>query len=345
MTTTSTSAPDEAAARQPARAERLIDAHVHIVGRGSGGTGCWLRTAWWRGPFHAWLVRSIGLPLSALRGDLDGLYVERLLELVRGSSLDAAVILAQEEVYDADGHKLTNHGTFHVPNSYVLRLAREHPEFLAGVSIHPARHDALEELDRCVAEGAVLMKCLPNCQNIDCGDRRYTRFWERMAETGLPLLAHTGGEYTLEVVRPEYADPRRLVLPLECGVTVIAAHCATRSGLFDPQYFPIFAELTRRFPRLYGDTSAFLVPNNRSRGAVLAECLRAPMSDRLIHGSDYPVAVCGHWAWARGFLPWPVFRRWQRHPNPIERDYQMKLAMGFPVATVSRINALLPRGA
>jgi len=205
----------------------LIDLHVHVVGNGSGGTGCWLRTAWWRWPFHAWLVRSVGLPVSALRGGLDQLYVQRLLELVQHSSLDAAVILAQEEVYDDQGRKLTGVGTFHVPNQYVLDLARRHPAFLAGVSVHPGRPDALDELERCLAGGAVLMKCLPNCQNIDCSDRRYTRFWERMAEAQLPLLAHTGGEYTLHVVRPEYADPRRLALPLECGVTVIAAHCAT----------------------------------------------------------------------------------------------------------------------
>ena len=31
------------------------------------------------------LVRAVGLPSSALTGDLDGLYAARLLELVRGS--------------------------------------------------------------------------------------------------------------------------------------------------------------------------------------------------------------------------------------------------------------------
>jgi len=42
---------------------------------------------------------------------------------------------------------------------------------------------------------------------------RFTRFWERMAEAGLPLLAHTGGEHTVPVVRPEFSDPRILELP------------------------------------------------------------------------------------------------------------------------------------
>src|SRR5215471_1477506 len=114
-----------------------VDAHVHVVGNGSGGTGCWLRVRGWHRPLAAMMLRHIGLPPGAMKGDLDRLYLERLLELVRGSSL-----------------------------------------------------------------GAVMMKCLPNCHNIDCNDRRYTKFWERMAAAKLPLLAHTGSEHTLPVVRP-----------------------------------------------------------------------------------------------------------------------------------------------
>src|SRR5438034_4729764 len=151
-------------------------------------------------------------------------------------------------------------GSFYVPNDYVLELARQHPEFLPAVSIHPARRDAIEELDRCITEGAAMMKCLPNCHNIDCCNPGYTRFWERMAEAGLPLLAHTGGEHTVPVIRKDYSDPRILKRPLEIGVTVIAAHCATKSGLTDREYFDVFADMTKQFPNLYGDLSAFNVP-------------------------------------------------------------------------------------
>ncbi|HTG44277.1 MAG TPA: hypothetical protein VK633_07065, partial [Verrucomicrobiae bacterium] len=140
-----------------------IDCHVHIVGNGSGGSGCWIRTPFWRYPLQAMMVRHIGLPAAALKGDLDALYVQKLLEWVRTSSLDAIVILAHERVYDSSGKLLENCGTAFVPNDYVLKLAREHPEFLPAVSIHPARRDALEELERCIEGGAVMMKCLPNC--------------------------------------------------------------------------------------------------------------------------------------------------------------------------------------
>ena len=322
----------------PLPTDAPIDMHVHVVGNGTGGTGCWLRVTGWHRPLAAMMLRHIGLPGGAMTGDLDRLYVERLLELVRGSSLSAAVILAQDEVHDESGRVMPGVGSFYVPNDYVLNLSREHQEFLPAVSIHPARPDALEELERCLAAGAVMMKCLPNCQNINCNDRRFTKFWERMAEAKLPLLAHTGGEHTLPVVRPEYADPRGLTLPLECGVTVIAAHSGTKSGLFDPEYFHVFAEMTRQFPNLYGDTSAFNVP---VRGRHIAACLREPLASRLVHGSDYPVPVHGHWAWLRGFLNWPAFRRAQRNANILERDYQLKLAMGFPPEHFTRIRRLL----
>src|SRR5436309_561926 len=218
-----------------------VDMHVHIVGTGAGGTGCWLRVKGWHLPLAAFMTRHIGLGWKAFSGDFDHLYAERLLALVRESSLGAAVILAHDEVYQENGEVMEGKGAFYVPNDYVLRLAREHKEFLPAVSIHPARPDAIEELERCAAEGAVMMKCLPNCHNVDCSNPKYTKFWERMAELGLPLLAHTGGEHTVPVVRPEYSDPRILRRPLECGVTVIAAHCATKSGLLDREYFIKFA--------------------------------------------------------------------------------------------------------
>lgn len=320
------------------KADGPVDMHVHIVGTGAGGTGCWLRVKGWHLPLAAFMTRHIGLSWKAFSGDFDRLYIQRLLEMVRGSSLSAAVILAHDEVYDEQGRKL-NLGSFYVPNDYVLRLAEEHPEFLPAVSIHPGRGDALEELDRCIARGAAMMKCLPNCHNIDCASPRYTKFWERMAGAGLPLLAHTGGEHTVPVVRKEYSDPRILRRPLEIGVKVVAAHCATKSGLTDPEYFHVFAGMLSEFPNLYGDNSAFNVP---IRGRHIPECVREPLVSRMLHGSDFPVPVYGHWGWLQRFVGWKDFRRCERLNNVLEKDCQLKRAMGFPDAVFTRIRGLLP---
>src|SRR5689334_9886531 len=101
-----------------------IDMHVHVVGNGTGGTGCWLRVTGWHRPLATLMLRHVGLPADAMSGDLDRLFIERLLEQVRSSSLSAAVILAQDEVHDDQGRVMRDVGSFFVPNDYVLSLAR-----------------------------------------------------------------------------------------------------------------------------------------------------------------------------------------------------------------------------
>jgi predicted TIM-barrel fold metal-dependent hydrolase len=311
--------------------------HVHIVGNGLRGSGCWLKVGLWHGPLAAFMVRHIGVGVSTSAPEFDEAYANHLARLVRESSLGAAVILAQDEVYDESGGKL-EFGSFYVPNDWVLKLAREHEEFLPAVSIHPARADALDELERCLEAGAVMLKLLPNCHNVDCNDARYREFWERMAEAKLPLLAHTGGEHTVPVIRKDLSDPRTLRLPLECGVTVIAAHCATKSGLTDREYVHDFCDMLAEYPNLYGDTSAFNVP---IRGRHIRACLREPVASRLLHGSDYPVPVFGHWAWMQRFVDWKDFRRCEANRNILEKDYQLKRAMGFACGHFTRIHSLL----
>jgi predicted TIM-barrel fold metal-dependent hydrolase len=319
---------------------RRIDMHVHMVCNGGGGSGGWLRL---RSRWHRWLagfmLHQLGLPADALEADLDTLYADFLLRKIRDApSIDAVVLLAHEQVYDERGELQHDRGTMYVPNDLVLTLAKQHPEFLAAVSINPARRDAVAELERCAAEGAVLMKCLPNCQNINPSNTRYRRFWETMAELRLPLLAHTGGEHTVEVVEFRYGDPKLLRLPLECGVTVIAAHCATRSGVFERDYFSDWRQMTAEFPNLYGDISALVSLN---RCGHLRDCLDPEILPRILHGSDFPVPVLGHRLWLQRWIDTPTFRRCQAIENPLERDWQYKRALGFGDETLTRLGALL----
>ena len=317
---------------------RLIDMHVHMVGNGGGGSRGWLRLRGWHRWLAGFMLRQLGVPASALEGNLEAIYAEHLLRLVRGSSMDAVVLLAHERVHDPDGTPRDDLGSMFVPNDVVLDLANNHSEFLAAVSIHPARHDALDELERCLERGAVLMKCLPNCQNIDPSDRRYQPFWERMAEARLPLLAHTGGEHTVPIVNAAFADPKLLRLPLECGVTVIAAHCGTSSGLFDHDYFDDWVRMLGEFPNLYGDVSALVSLN---RCGHLRDCLRDEIAPRILHGSDFPVPALGHRMWLQGWIDRSTFKRCQAIANPIERDWQFKRALGFSEETAGRVANLL----
>ncbi|MBW8782719.1 MAG: amidohydrolase family protein [Verrucomicrobia bacterium] len=322
-----------------------IDMHVHVVGTGTGGTGCWYRPRGLTRLGAPFLVRSVGLTSRDLAGpDFDRVYAKRLLGFVRGSSLDRALLLAHELPYRDDGTPLPERASFYVPNAYVLRLAAEHPEFMAAVSIHPSRRDAFEELERCLAAGAAALKCLPNVQGIDWNDRRHTRFLERMAEAGLPLLAHTGSERTMPVMDAKLADPRVLTRPLEIGVTCIAAHCGTGTMLVDPDYLDVFAGMTERFPHLYGDNSALAALNFRLRPSALRRLTSGPLAQRILHGSDLPVPVSGLLAWAGGMLSWRDCRAAARIENPLERDAQLKRRLGFDAATFTRSADVL-RGA
>ena len=319
-----------------------IDMHVHMVGNAASNHKCWVRVTPFKAPLYALMLRRLGLKYSQLFSpDFDDTYRDTLLTYIRESEIDAVCLLAQEAVYRDDATLWEEAGNAYVPNDYVLKLASEHREVIPAVSIHPARPDAMDELERCIEAGAAMMKCLPNCQNINCNEPAFHAFWNRMAEAGVPLLAHTGGEHTLQVINVDYADPEYLRLPLECGVNVVAAHVATGSGPFDPDYLPRLVEMMSDFENLYADTSALNVP---TRSYALRHCLDDDLlTSRVVHGSDYPVPTSSTWAWLRGLIDSDQWARLRAIQNPIELDYQTKVAAGFPEVHFIRINDLLRR--
>jgi len=319
-----------------------IDAHVHVVGTGSGGSGCWYRPRGFTKLGAPWLTKCVGLTSRDLHGpDFDRIYVQQLLNYIRSSSMGRIMILAHELPHREDGTPLPDRASLYVPNSYVLRLAQIHPEFLAAVSIHPSRKDAFDELELALAGGAAALKCLPNVQGIDWNDRRHTRFLERMAEARLPLLAHTGSERTMPVMDHKLADPRVLTRALEIGVTCIAAHCGTGTMLIDPDYLDEFARMAERFPNLYGDNSALASLNFRLRKSALQRLTQGALAGRILHGSDLPVLVSGLLAWAGGMLPWHEHKKAAKIDNPLERDAQLKRALGFSEETFTRAASVL----
>ena len=286
------------------------------------------------------MIKGLGLPASALKTGLDELYVANLLENVRESEIDAVVILAQDIPYSHSGEKMPDEAQFYVPNEYVAELGRKHDEFIPACSIHPGRPDAMDELEKCIAAKMPVLKLLPNCLNIDYMDRKYIPFWERMAEAGMILLTHTGGELTVKVYDPSFGDPKKLEILLDCGVTTIAAHSAGRSGIFDPDWTTDLLDLFKRFPYLYGDSSA-LSSINRAR--TLKHILHPEIQGRIIHGSDYPVPVSGLGPMLMGKLAWEDYRAATKIPNIIERDYQLKRRMGFGEDKFTRMDTLLKR--
>jgi hypothetical protein len=315
-----------------------LDGHVHFVGDGSNGSGCWLKLdGFFRKTQGRLLLSAAGLPASCLRGGLDLAFESRVTQLRETSGLEGLLLLAQDEAYRSDGTKIEGFGSFHVPNSYLFGVCRRNPGLFPACSIHPARLDALEELETALEAGCRVLKLLPNCLNIDCSDPRFIPFWSRMASGGMALLSHTGGEFTLPQTNPDFANPRRLTLPLEQGVTVIAAHAAGRSGLWDPDWTRQLEEMAAFFPNLYCDNSALCSPN---RWRTLSSLLEGPLRERVIHGSDYPVPSGGFGPWLGGRLAWSDWRASCQFENPIRRDAFLKTKLGFAPETFTRLDAL-----
>jgi uncharacterized protein len=271
------------------------------------------------------MAADVGLKTSPGDPALDQLYVDRLLAWIKESTLGQAVILACDDLYDETGHRFPGLSGLFVPNDYVLELSGSHPEFLPAVSVHPARSDAIEELERCAAAGAVLLKLLPCVQAVDCNRQIYQPFWERMARLNLPLLAHTGGEFSLPTHRRDLQSVETLLLPLQCGVTVIAAHCGTPALPWDQDYFDQFDQMRKSFPNLYGDLSAL---SQITHLRTLDRLRKDPR--QILYGSDYPVVSTAFWSRLKGWITKPTYQRIRSIRNPLEKKFQLTVALGFP---------------
>jgi predicted TIM-barrel fold metal-dependent hydrolase len=249
--------------------------------------------------------------------------------------LDAVVALAFDAVYNADGTRDDAATHLYVSNDYVAALAARHPRVRFGASIHPYRRDAVAELARCARAGAVLCKWLPITQRIDPADARCIPFYDALAHYGLPLLSHTGWEHVLPRLDPTVAAPARLILALQRGVTVIAAHCGTGAVPGEGSYAGQFMQLAREHERLFGDTAGMSLPNRWSNYETLMadDVVRT----KLVHGSDWPVPAYPR-PWRHG---WRTTRRLMAEHNQLRRDLLIKRDLGFDDAYWNRAAEVL----
>lgn len=326
---------------KPNNSLRKIDCHVHLVGDGSSGSDCWFSLpTLWKKFLGRMMIKGVGLPLSSLEDELDELYSNNLVQNIQDSGIDAAVVLAQDIPYSDSGEKMPDEAQFYVPNEFVAALGKKYEEIIPACSIHPGRPDAMDELEKCIEARMPVLKLLPNCLNVDYTDKKYIPFWERMAEAGMILLTHTGGEMTVKVYDASFGDPKKLEILLDCGVTAIAAHSAGRSALFDPDWTTDLLEMFTRNSNLYADNGA-LSSINRAR--TLKHILPDDIQNRILHGSDYPVPVSGLGPMLMGKLSWKDYLSCAKISNIIERDYQLKIGMGFKEKTFAKMDELLKK--
>jgi predicted TIM-barrel fold metal-dependent hydrolase len=312
----------------------IVDCHVHVCATTPGhGTVSPLLRRRFSFVFMRW---RLGVPFFADDERIERAVEDRLAQTVQQTKeIDAAVVLAFDRAYSDDGRPDDANTHLFVTNDYAAALPRQHPKLLFGASVHPYRPDALAELERCVALGAVLLKWLPLVQNINPADERCLPFYDALAHHRLPLLCHTGGELTLPYLNSAYADPELLVPALRRGVTVIAAHCGTRATLFETDYLPAFLRLAREHEHLYGDTAALDLPmrSYAYRSLLKEEAIRR----KLVHGSDWPVISLPPLRAG----PLTGLRLLAAEGNWMRRDVLAKRALGFDDAYWHRAATLL----
>lgn len=328
---------------------RVVDAHVHLVGLGHGGTGCWVNPA----------LRSAWHPVRNLRFDLylaaagidegegaDQRYVDRLLALHRHANPAGRVALfAFDHHVRPDGVVDRERSTFFTPNEYVLRLAREHPDVIPCASVHPYRRDAVERLEAALDAGARAVKWLPNAMGIDPLSPRCDAFYDVLARRGVPLISHGGHESAVDATAlQELGNPLRVRRALDAGVRVCLAHCGSLGECLDldastpvrADAFDLFLRLAAE-PRardlLSADTSAITFVNRA--GEVLPTVLTdVDLQRRLVHGTDYPVVAVDpvtstRWLAWRGLLDGEAARLCEKvfDSNPLLFDFVLKRSL------------------
>jgi uncharacterized protein len=294
----------------------IVDCHVHVCAftPEHGGTSEHLLNTI---PFRFMRCR---LALKGADAQTETALESTLATLIDYTpEIDAVVVLAFDAVYDDDGNLDAANTHLHVTNDHVMELARRDRRMLFGASVHPYRKDAAQQLERCIAGGAVLLKWLPIVQDFDPSDERCFPLYDVLAHHNVPLLCHTGGEKSLPNLNTDVADPMLLEQALKRGVRVIAAHCGTRSTFTETDFVPEWARLAREYEHFYGDTAALNLPTRSYAYKTILE--DELLRSKLVHGSDWPIlplppARVGVGNWFRSMSE----LNWLRRDVLIKRD-------------------------
>jgi predicted TIM-barrel fold metal-dependent hydrolase len=195
-----------------------------------------------------------------------------------------------------------------IPNEEIAAAAHENADVLIPfASVDPARPDALERVQRLIAEHGVKgFKFHPNLQAFFPNDERVYPLYEAIAAAGLPALFHSGhsgigtglpggGGLRLKYSNPMCLDDVAADFP---GLKIVIAHpsfpwqdeaisiCLHKSNVWidlsgwSPKYFPEqlvrYANTQLRHKVLFGSDFPLLTPDR-----WLADFEQAPFKDEV----------------------------------------------------------------
>ncbi|MFZ4798978.1 MAG: amidohydrolase family protein [Bacteroidia bacterium] len=286
--------------------KKTIDYHTHIVGTGEGNSGNFVNKE----------MQSVKYPIKHLKFNIyksaggikntkkaDSEYLNTLVNRIKSiPNHGKYCLLAFDKNYNENGTENLDKTEFYVPNEYVFKIAAQYPDlFIPVISIHPYRKDALLELEKWHKKGGKMVKWLPNAMSIDPSSEKCRMFYLKMKEKGMVLLTHAGEEKAVEAEEDQkLGNPLLLKFPLDLGVKVIIAHCASlgQAKVLDSKgkeikrnNFDLFMELMNQKKYeglLFADISA-MTQYNRMGVPLLTMLNNNNLHKRLINGSDYPL--------------------------------------------------------
>ncbi|MFQ9872075.1 MAG: amidohydrolase family protein [Oscillospiraceae bacterium] len=161
-------------------------------------------------------------------------------------------------------------------NDFIHDKCEKYPEFLGFGTLHPAMRDYERELERMVQMGLRGVKFHPDLQEFYIDDKAMFPIYQKISETGLPVLFHTGD------LRFDYSAPSRLanVAQRFPQLTCIASH------LGGYQRWNEARQTLTGAPNVYFDTSSSLFVLTREEALELIS-LYTPQ--KLMFGTDFPM--------------------------------------------------------
>jgi predicted TIM-barrel fold metal-dependent hydrolase len=321
----------------------VIDWHVHVAGFGYGDSGNFINEETRSNFRFKFFINWMNVTENELAAHGDQILIKKLdKKIAQSKYIDQAIILALDGIIDEKTRQLDRENTqVYVSNDFVAKETAKYPRLLFGASINPNRLDAIALLEEAHQKGAVLIKWIPSVMYIDPSNKDFIPFYKRMAELNIPLLTHTGMEKSFANARDELSDPLLLELPLDCAVTVIAAHISTTGKSKGQDNFERILPMFKDYPNLYTDISSLTQINKLG---YLARALKQPgLTERMIYGSDWPLQF------------FPLVSPWYHvthiglknvgrvggFKNKWDRDIILKEAIGVPHSVFTRTVGIL----
>ncbi len=232
-------------------------------------------------------------------------YVKSFINNISTSQyVKKSVLLPVDAKVDKNGNELFKDKTVCSSNEDVYEVYKNNPNLIIPFfSINPNRKDALDLIDKYVAQGFKGAKFLQNFWDIDINDKKYLPYFQKIKSYDLPIIIHTGSEHAIES-NTAYETIDVANQAIEVGCKVVLAHMGVNiimetklnklhnnfsfdNSKFGEDYNKIL-EYLEKYDNVYADLSA-LIAFFRTKVVEDLALNQKHLHHKLLFGTDFPV--------------------------------------------------------